>query len=143
MRESSLKIGAKSKSSRPQFEAKYNRPENVADVMQLCDAPAALVRQVRDLLNSANYNSEAEAKLANRGLTIFLQDRIGRPMFEAGDSQEAIQEAVQNAVYGKTKGVSRKQQKIVAIPAGQKSFSAAEVQQMLAKQGITVVSTQQ
>lgn len=123
MRESELKIGAKSKSKRPQIVAKYNRPENVADIMQIC------------------HNNEAVvAALANRGLTIFLQDRIGRPMFEAGDSQEAIQSAILACVPGKTKGVSRKVQKVVPVQQG-KTYSAAEIQQLLLQHGIKTVES--
>ena len=125
MRNEPIKVGAKGKSARAQLKLSYRRPENVADCMSLCEG-----------------NETAVASLFNRGYTIWLQDRFGRPMFEEGKPEAEIQSAFNGAVPGKTKGISRKMQKVVAIPQ-QKSFSAEEVQRLLQAQGITVVSSQQ
>jgi len=122
MKRDTLKIGARTKSKRPQFEALFNRPESVADCLKLV---AGTVR----LLTS----------LFIRGYTIWLQDRLGRPMFEAGATVEDIQKAIDSAVPGQTKGISKKQPVVVAIPKGQKSFTPAEVAALLAQKGITVV----
>ena len=122
MKRDTLKIGARTKSKRPQFEAKYNRPESVADCLKL-----------------AAGSDQVVSSLFNRGYTIWLQDRLGRPMFEAGATPEEIQKALDAAVPGQTKGISKRQPVTVAIPKGQKTFSPEEVAQILARKGITVV----
>lgn len=126
MRNESIKVGAKSKSARAQIALNYRRPENVADCLAICEG-----------------NEIAVASLFNRGYTIWLQDRFGRPMFEEGKTVEEMQQSFSSAVPGKTKGVSRKVQKTVAIPKGQKTFTPEEVAKLLQAQGINVVSTQQ
>ena len=98
------------------------RPENVADCLAIC-----------------NGNEAAVAALCNRGYTIWLQDRFGRPMFEANATAAEIQGAFDAAIPGTTKGISLKRQVEVAIPKGQKSFSPEEVAVMLAKAGIRTV----
>jgi len=90
MKRSGIKVGAKGKSARPQAELTYNRPENVADCLAIC-----------------NGNEAAVASLFNRGLTIWLQDRFGRPMFEAGAPLPEIQAAFDAAVPGVSKGLGR------------------------------------
>ena len=123
MKADTIKVGAKSKSKREQLRLNYRRPENVADCLAIC-----------------NGNEAAVAALANRGYTIWLQDRFGRPMFEAGDSVEKIQAAFDSAIPGETKGFSQKAAApSVAIPKGQKSFSPEQVAAMLAAAGIKVV----
>ena|SRR5256885_8237359 len=124
MQRDTLKIGARTKSKRPQFEAPFNRPENGADCLKLCNGNEAVV-----------------AKLFTRGYAIFLQDRIGRPMFEAGASEPEILAAIAAAVPGVTKGVSHARPPLtVALPKGQKTFSPEEVTRMLAAKGITVTT---
>jgi hypothetical protein len=122
MRNETIKVGAKSKSQRAQVTLTYKRPETVAECVAICEG-----------------NESAVASLFNRGYTIWLQDRFGRPMFEEGKSAEEIQAAFASAVPGKTKGTSRKQQKSVVIPQGKRQFSAEEVAALLAKQGINVI----
>lgn len=90
MKRSGIKVGAKGKSARPQAELTYNRPENVADCLAICKG-----------------NEQAVAALCNRGLTIWLQDRFGRPMFEAGAPLPEIQAAFDAAVPGVSKGLGR------------------------------------
>lgn len=118
-----LKVGAKSKSQRAQLALVARRPENVADCLEIC-----------------HQNEAAVSALFNRGYTIWLQDRFGRPMFEAGDDAAKIQGAFDAAIPGTTKGISLKRQPEVAIPKGQKSFSPEEVAMLLAKSGITVTT---
>jgi hypothetical protein len=123
MKRDAIKVGAKSKSKRAQLALEYRRPESVADCLEIC-----------------HKNEAAVSALFNRGYTIWLQDRFGRPMFEAGDEAPKIQAAFDAAIPGTTKGISLKRQVQVAIPKGQKSFSPEEVAMMMAKAGITVVS---
>lgn len=122
MRNESIKVGAKSKSARAQIALSYRRPENVADCLAICEG-----------------NEVAVAALFNRGYTIWLQDRFGRPLFEEGKSVAEMQQVFDSATPGKTKGTSRKVQKTVAIPRGQKSFSPEEVAALLAKSGIVAI----
>lgn len=111
MKRSKIKVGAKGKSARPQAELEYNRPESVADCSAICKG-----------------NELAIASLFNRGLTIWLQDRFGRPMFEAGASLPDIQAAFDAAVPGVSKGLGRpKAQPTVTLKPGmsQKDMLAA------------------
>ena len=124
MKRDALKIGARTKSSRPQFEAQFNRPESVADCLKLVAG-----------------SEQVATSLFTRGYTIWLQDRIGRPMFEAGASVQDIQKALDAAIPGQSKGVGRpKAVPTATIPSGKKAFTPAEVAEMLAKQGFKVVS---
>jgi hypothetical protein len=122
MKRESIKVGAKSKTKRPQATLAYNRPESVEDCLAICKG-----------------NESAVASLFNRGYTIWLQDRFGRPMFEEGTANAEIQEAFDAAIPGTTKGHSQaKAPPTVAIPAG-KTMSASELQKLLEAQGIKVV----
>lgn len=121
MKTGSIKIGAKSKSTREQLNLTYRRPENLAECLSLCDSEdAATARFVR-------------------GLTIYLQDAIGRPMFEAGEPAAAIQEALDTAVVGKTKRVPRPAKpKVVNVPSNIGEMTREEKVAYFAKQGIAV-----
>lgn len=124
MKRDQIKVGAKSKSQREQLVLAYNRPENVADCMKICQANEATV-----------------ASLFNRGLTIWLQDRFGRPMFEENAPAAEIQAKFDAAIPGITKGVSTKAAPIsVTLEKGKKVFTQAEVEAKLKAAGITVVS---
>lgn len=123
MKRDAIKVGAKSKSKREQIALTYGRPENVADCIAIC-----------------HENEAAVASLFNRGYTIWLQDRFGRPMFEENRTMPEIQAAFDTAIPGTTKGVSLKRQVEVALPKGQASFTPSQVAEMLAKHGIKVLA---
>lgn len=120
MKRSGIKVGAKGKSARPQAELTYNRPENVADCLAICKG-----------------NEQAIAALCNRGLTIWLQDRFGRPMFEAGAPLPEIQAAFDAAVPGVSKGLGRPK----ALPTVnlKKGMSQKDMFAALKAAGIVVV----
>lgn len=120
MKQSPIKVGAKGKSARPQAELQYRRPENVADCLAIC-----------------NGNQAAVASLFNRGYTIWLQDRFGRPMFEAGATLPDIQAAFDAAIPGESKGLGRP--KAVPTVKFRKGMSAADKLQALRDAGITVI----
>jgi hypothetical protein len=124
MKSEQIKVGAKSKSARAQIALNYRRPEDVADCLAICEG-----------------NESAVAALFNRGYTIWLQDRFGRPMFEENAPAAEIQEIFMNAVPGVSKGHSQARSKEVVIPKGQ-SFSPSQIAELLAKQGIKVVMTE-
>lgn len=96
MKREPIKVGAKSKSARAQLTLAYNRSETVADCLSLCEG-----------------NEAAVASLFNRGYTIWLQDRFGRPMFEANEDAAKIQATFDSAVPGKTKGISTRAPKVL------------------------------
>ena len=120
MKRSPIKVGAKGKSARPQAELAYNRPENVADCLAICKG-----------------NEQAVASLFNRGYTIFLQDRFGRPLFEAGAELSKIQAEFDAAVPGVSKGLGRP--KVAPTVTFRKGMSRAEQVAALQAAGITVV----
>ena len=121
MKSDKIKVGAKSKSQREQLALNYRRPENVADCLLICDKNEATV-----------------AALFNRGYTIWLQDRFGRPMFEEGASAEAIQEAFDAATPGVSKGHSQARVKEVVIEKG-RSYTPEQIVEALKAQGINVL----
>lgn len=120
MKRSKIKVGAKGKSARPQAELEYNRPETVADCAAICKG-----------------NEAAIASLFNRGLTIWLQDRFGRPMFEAGASLPDIQAAFDAAVPGVSKGLGRP--KAAPTVTFRKGMSNAERLEAIRAAGIVIV----
>lgn len=123
MKTEKLKIGAKSKSARPQFEATVQLAESLDDALAICGG-----------------NESVLVTRFNRAHRIWLQDAIGRPMFEAGAPNVDIQDALTAAKAGQ-KAIGRPRvAPTVAIPKGQKSFSPEQVAEMLAKQGIKVVT---
>ena len=119
MKRSEIKVGSDKRS----FDLTYNRPENVADCLGLVDG-----------------NELALAGLFNRGFTIWLQDRLGRPMFQAGATAVQIQDAIDAAVPGKTKGVSKARQPIVVEVKKGHTYTAAEVAALLAAKGVKTVT---
>ena len=122
MKSESLKIGAKSKTSRVQFLAVVQLAETVAEALAICGGSESVL-----------------VTRFNRAHRIWLQDAIGRPMFEAGASNDDIQKALTAAKAGQ-KAIGRPRvQPSVAIPKGQKSFTPQQVAEMLAKSGIKVV----
>lgn len=122
MKRDSLKIGARSKSKREQFEAQFNAPESLAECAKALGEPAVY-------------------RFAMRGYRIWLQDAIGRPMFEAGASSADIQKALDVADPRTTKAVGRpKVQPSVKIPSGKKSFTQEEVLAMMNAQGFKVTA---
>lgn len=120
MKRNAIKVGAKGKSARPQATLQYNRPENVADCLAVCKG-----------------NEEAVAALCNRGLTIWLQDRFGRPMFEANAPLPEIQAAFDTAVPGVSKGLGRP--KSVPTVTFRKGMTASERLEAIRAAGIVVV----
>lgn len=123
MKADTIKVGAKSKSKREQLRLSYRRPENVGDCETICAG-----------------NGAAVAALFNRGYTIWLQDRFGRPMFEENKSAEEIQKAFDTAVPGVTKGFSQPAAPIaVKLTPGKKSYTPEEFAALLKSQGIVVV----
>lgn len=128
MKRDALKVGSKIAARTidgktvKSFDCQFNRPENVADCLKLANGDEAIV-----------------TSLFVRGYTIWLQDRIGRPMFEQGESAEAIQKALDAAVLGVTKGRGRPAKaKVVELPKDKKSFTPEELATILAKANITV-----
>jgi len=104
------------------FDCQFNRPENVADCISL-----------------AKGNETIVTALFVRGYTIWLQDRIGRPMFEEGESHEAIQKALDAAELGVTKGRGRPAKaKVVELPKNKASFTPEELAVILAKANIQI-----
>ena len=120
MKRNAIKVGAKGKSARPQATLQYNRPENVADCLAVCKGDEAAV-----------------AALCNRGLTIWLQDRFGRPMFEAGAPLPEIQAAFDAAIPGVSKGLGRP--KALPTVTLRKGMSQKEMLEAVRKAGIAVV----
>lgn len=125
MKRDSLKIGARSKSKREQFTATFNSPETLAECVKL-----------------AGGNEAAVVARFTRGLRIWLQDAIGRPLFEAGASAADIQAALDNAKLGVTKALGRpKVQPTASIPTAKQlaTMSKDQLVEHFAKQGIKVV----
>lgn len=133
MKRSTLKIGSKATRQALQdgkrvtlthFVCQYNEPETVADCLKIAQQQEAEV-----------------VKMFNRGYTIKLQDGVGRPMWDNGDTHEAIQKELDAFVLGVTKTKGRPAApKIVTMPKDKKSFTPAEVAEMLAKANIKAVT---
>jgi hypothetical protein len=148
MKTAPIKVGAKSKSTRAQITLTYRRPEDVADCLAICGAPAEAVELVRQMLGDSAFDTfqRAVASLFNRGYTIWLQDRFGRPMFEQGESAEAIQAAFDSGIPGQTKGVARATAPKVITPSDYAALEAAaakgdksRMQAILAQYGVKAV----
>lgn len=133
MKRSTLKIGSKNARQIVQdgkrisvnyFTCQYNEPESVADCLKL-----------------AQGNEAELVKMFNRGYTIKLQDGVGRPMWEAGESQEAIQAELDKFVLGvsKTKGRPATP-KVVTLTKGKKVYTPEEVAALLASSNIKAVT---
>lgn len=120
MKRGKIKVGAKGKSARPQMELEYNRPENVADCVAICKG-----------------DEQAVAALCNRGLTIWLQDRFGRPMFEAGAQAAEIQKTFDTATPGVSKGLGRP--KAVPTVVLKKGMSQKDMLAAVKAAGIVIV----
>jgi hypothetical protein len=117
-----IKVGAKSKSQRTQLVLSYNRPQTDVDIAKLCPDEAA------------------RASLFNRGYTIWLQDRFGRPMFEANRPEAEIQATFDAAIPGVTKGLTRAAAPVtVALEKGKKQWTRAEVEAMARAAGLVIV----
>ncbi len=122
MKREMLKVG--SKDLKRQFPCQFDMPENLGDCMEI-----------------AGGEESRLVALFIRGWRIWLQDRIGRPMVEVGESQETIQKALDSAILGETKGRGRPRKPVVVeMPAEKKEFTREEVAAMLAKAGISAVT---
>jgi len=126
MKEGTQKVGGKS-NARTQLVVRVARPETAAEALAVCDG-----------------SEPAFAALFNRGLDIWRQDRIGRPMFEAGATAEEIEKAMREAVPGTTKGRGRpKKPTVIELPKTRDGKLSKElVESILAKHGIVTTEAQ-
>lgn len=102
----------------------------VAVTVKLADTTA-------DCLEIEAGNEAAVASRYNRGRRIWLQDAIGRPMFDKGATVEEIQAACDAAKAGDSKRDSKREPVSITIPKTRDGkLDVATVEALLAKAGI-------
>jgi hypothetical protein len=123
MKEGTQRIGAKNTSRKGEV-VKVTRPEVLAECLSLCGG-----------------NESAAVALFCRGLDIWRQDRVARPMFVEGATVSEMEAAILAAVPGTTKGRGRPAKvREVEIPKTRDgSISRELLETILQKAGVKVV----